>query len=939
MSVDLTARLDDFRTRESSQRNRWSSIVTAMGGLPEGVVTFVFTDIEGSTRLWEDAPEAMMNALAQHDNAIDEAVAAHSGVSVKPRGEGDSRFIVFAQATDAVAAVSQMQTSMSEVEWVTPRPICIRASVHTGSADLQLGDYYGAAVNRAARLRAIAHGGQTVISNTTWELVQENLPEAITFTDMGEHALKDLTRPEHVYQLNPPGIPDSFPALASLNAVPNNLPQQLTDFVGRDKELKEAEHLLGQTRLLTILAPGGTGKTRLAIQAAADLTTDYPDGAFFISLADVSTSGDIVQTIAESIGVAFSSDEEPQAQLLKYLANKRQLLVFDNFEHVVDSASVVSEILRATGDVTIIVTSRTKLGLTGETVLALGGLDTEWDTDEDALSTSGVRLFLDAAKRAEPSFALDSDNLASLSRILTLTGGMPLAILLAAAWVDVLPVAEIATEISKSLDFLETEMGDIPDRHRSVRAVFDYSWELLSPAERKVFAALSVFRGGFSREAADQVAGASIRDLATLVSKSLVTANATKDRYTVHELLRQYADSALQEDPQIFEEVHNGHCVYYASFLERIFDEILTERQPEAIEEIEADLENARDAWRYALQARDADMGRKVILPIMYLYEIRGWYLAGVALFEEGVSAFGVDSSAPNQRVLGALSIAFRSYFLALLGQPNPEAVLEAIGILRESDDVIGFWVSMQGLAITMAYTGQPDAMVAATVEMIEVGKTQDDPFYEAAGKNWRSLAAMLSNDVDTAQRLLPEAMVVYEERNEYYYMTWNLWLRAWVATSEARTDEAIALLASQVERCRHIGYRRGLMVGLEGLAQAQEAAGNLEAAERAYIESIATAEETGIVSGVLTMMTKTARVQALTGRRTAAIERLATVIAEPMSAQQAMADTVSALEMATDALAEIRNDVNDSEYEAAYERGQAVPYEVAAKQLIESLN
>jgi class 3 adenylate cyclase len=252
-----------------------------MGGLPEGVVTFVFTDIEGSTRLWDDAPDTMLEALQQHDDAIDEVVMDHNGVPVKPRGEGDSRFIVFADASDAVAAVSDIQAQLSAIEWVTPRQIRVRASVHTGAADLQLGDYYGSAVNRAARLRGIAHGGQTVISGTTWELVQDDLPAGVTATDMGDHALKDLTRPEHVYQLNPPGLPDSFPPLTSLDAVPNNLPQQLTDFVGRDTELAEAKSLLAQTRLLTILAPGGTGKTRLAIQAAADMVDEYADGVFF----------------------------------------------------------------------------------------------------------------------------------------------------------------------------------------------------------------------------------------------------------------------------------------------------------------------------------------------------------------------------------------------------------------------------------------------------------------------------------------------------------------------------------------------------------------------------------------------------------------------------------------------------------------------------------
>jgi tetratricopeptide (TPR) repeat protein len=332
-------------------------------------------------------------------------------------------------------------------------------------------------------------------------------------------------------------------------------------------------------------------------------------------------------------------------------------------------------------------------------------------------------------------------------------------------------------------------------------------------------------------------------------------------------------------------------------------------------------------------------MGRKVVVPAMILYEIRGWYPAGVSLFDEGAKAFAVESGSTEEQVVGAMSTAFACYFRALLGQPDVEAVVAATDSLRDSGDTLGFWTSMQAVAITMAHSGRPEDMVEATDEMIAVGETLDDPFWAAAGKNWRSLAAMLSEDIETARRLLPQAMKVYEVRGEYYYMTWNLWLRAWIATADARPDDAIALLARQVESCRHIGYRRGLMVGLEGLAQAQEAAGNLEAAESAYIESIATAEATGIVSGVLTMMAKTARVQALMGRPTEAIAHLASVIAEPMSANQAMADISSAREIATEILEEIKPNVDGPEYQSAYKSGVAVPYEVAAKQLIQSLD
>lgn len=255
--------------------------------MPTGTVTFLFTDVQGSTHAWEQSPDLIMKALAQHDEAVVGAASKHGGVVVKPRGEGDSRFIVFQSAVDAVAGVTDMQRQLADIEWVTPSPLLVRMSIHTGTAELDDGDYYGSTVNRAARLRGIAHGGQTVISRATWELVQDSLPPGVTIRDMGEHGLKDLTRPEHVYQLEIEGLVNDFPPLLSLDAVPNNLPVQLTEFIGRETELTEVTDLLSTTRLLTILAPGGSGKTRLAIQAAANLIENFPDGVFFVGLADI----------------------------------------------------------------------------------------------------------------------------------------------------------------------------------------------------------------------------------------------------------------------------------------------------------------------------------------------------------------------------------------------------------------------------------------------------------------------------------------------------------------------------------------------------------------------------------------------------------------------------------------------------------------------------
>jgi len=253
---------------------------------------------------------------------------------------------------------------------------------------------------------------------------------------MGLHRLKDLTRPEQVFQLDIDDLPRSFPPLRSLDAVPNNLPVQLTDFVGRHSELDDAKRVVGDTRLLTILAPGGAGKTRLAIRIAADLASDFSDGVFFVALAPIGSSSEIVQTVAESLGIALSTDDDLESQLLAYLSSKCQLLVFDNFEHVADGSGIVAEILRSASDVKIIVTSRSKLRISGETVMTLHGMETTWESEEEAFRAGGVQLFVNAAQRADAMFSLSNDDLAPLADILDQVGGMPLGIELAAAWVD-----------------------------------------------------------------------------------------------------------------------------------------------------------------------------------------------------------------------------------------------------------------------------------------------------------------------------------------------------------------------------------------------------------------------------------------------------------------------------------------------------------------------
>lgn len=908
-----------------------------MVDLPGGVVTFLMTDVEGSTRAWEASPESMMEALKQHDDAIESAVAAHHGVCVKPRGEGDSHFIVFGSVRDAVAGAAEMQRRLAAVDWVTPHPLLVRAALHTGGAEVHLDDYYGSTVNRVARLRAIAHGGQTIMSRATWELVQDRLPVGVTIRDMGEHRLKDLTRPEHVFQLDIAGLRSSFPPLTSLEALPNNLPRQLTEFVGRDSELAEVTRLLRDTRLLTIQAPGGAGKTRLAIQAAADLAAEHPDGVFFIGLADITSDGDIVQAVSESLGLGLSSDEDVETQLLTYLGNKRQLLIFDNFEHLRDRVGILTEILRAAPEVTVLVTSRAKLNLMGETVLTIGGLETTWATPEEAFQASGVELFLDGAARSDPGFRLAGEDLDAVAEILRLTGGMPLAILLAAAWVDMLPVREIAAEIAKSLDFLETEIADIPDRHRSVRAVFDYSWSTLGEDERTIFAALSVFRGGFTREAAHEVVGASLRHLANLAGKSLVTSSPDTGRYAVHELLRQFAEEELLLDQERAREVRAAHAAFYAGVMDDASALIFRCDQRLMASTVEGDIDNIRVAWRHYLATNNPGAVRRFVPAFYLLYELRGWYRAGLALFDEVVEAFDEASADPAAAVVRGLARAAQAWSLALLGQPDAgmATVESAIETMGEAGELIDDWIVLQCRAICLAYVGRSDDMAAALDAGLARCAQLDDPYWTASLKNWRSFAAVLGGDSATASILVPEALHVLEARHDHYFTTWSLWLLALIATEEGRPQDAIDLFGRQVIRAREIDYLRGSVVAAEGLGDANVAAGRLEAAESAYIESLAAAEQMGMLSDMLGLMTKIGKIRGMRDRAVEAVELLAMVHAQPIGRQQSFTEKVPIRDTASEALETLRAEMDPAEYEAAHARGVATPFETAAKDLL----
>src|SRR5579862_913347 len=430
----------------------------------EKLLTFLLTDIEGSTRMWEQAPNAMGQALDRHRRLVADSVRRHAGKLVLERGEGDSTFSVFERPTDALACICDLQRALHAEPWPPGATIRVRAAVHTGVAEERDGDFNSSAVNRCARIRALAHGGQTLVSRATYELVQGRLPEGASLLSLGSRRLKDLSQPESLYQLVHPDLPSDFPALLSLDSLPTNLPAQVSSFIGREREMAEVQRALKQTRLLTLTGSGGCGKTRLALQAAAEALEEYADGIWLVELAALSDASLLAQTVAVALGLR----EEPGRPLLEtlttYLRGKRLLLLLDNCEHLVHAcAQLTDNLLRACPELSILAASREALNVSGETVWRVPSLGlpdeleailAEKQPAAALLEFDAVRLFADRARAQNARFRITRESATAVAEICCRLDGIPLAIELAAARTRAMTVEQIAGRLDARLAVL-----------------------------------------------------------------------------------------------------------------------------------------------------------------------------------------------------------------------------------------------------------------------------------------------------------------------------------------------------------------------------------------------------------------------------------------------------------------------------------------------------
>jgi predicted ATPase/Tfp pilus assembly protein PilF len=835
---------------------------------------FLYTDIEGSTQLWEKHGEAMSAVLDRHDEILLNCIERCDGHS------GDGMLAVFEgnEAEPLVCAIA-MQRRLAVERWTAIDELRIRVAVHAGPADFRADDYFGSTVNRLARLMGTAWGGQIILTPDVMAVT--SLPDGATLQDLGIHLLKDLTEPQQVFGLVHEDLPlQEFPPLRSMSSRPNNLPRQPTPLVGREEELAELSELLAKPdcRLLTLVAPGGMGKTRLGLQAAAEQIDEFGHGVFFVPLAGVTSVDNLPSTIAKALQLSFYGAEDLESQLHNYLREKHLLLLLDNFEHLIDGARSVADILAAAPEVKIVATSRRRLLLQAEWTFDVAGLPVP---EKGHLETAGpygaVELFLQSARRVQPGFNPAPEDVQAIVRVCRLVDGMPLALELAAAWVNTLSCQEIAAEIQQDLDLLATEMHDVPIRQRSVQTVFEHAWSDLSYDEQAAFAKLSVFRGGFRREAAQELTGATLRVLAELINKSLVARDDT-GRFQVHELLRQFAAAKLGEVEEDSKASRERHAAYFCSFLKGIEESLIRGARIGPVEQINEELDNVLLAWRWAIEHSSLVLLEQSMRSLFWFYEAKAWYSEGEEAFRlaaESLSAMEQAGGEENKRLklIKTHFLVREAWFASRLSRySEARAIVPADAeALIGGDDLEGGWVAA-GLEINTLYG-------MGNFEGARCHLQGYDEKYERNhdyGRSWPwSKAQTLTNlgrasgalgEYDEARQLLQEGLEILRPLGDHIGVMLYLHTLGGVVRILGDREDAKKLFQEGLDLAEAHSYPMGVALALSDLGDLAYEEGEYETAKLRFESSLAFSDEIGDRRGKALALTNLGRVAAALG-------------------------------------------------------------------------
>jgi predicted ATPase/class 3 adenylate cyclase len=800
-----------------------------MRQLPRGTVTLLFTDIEGSTRLLHELGRDLYGeTLREHQRLLRQVWERHHGHEIDT--EGDAFFVAFARASDALAAAVDAQRVLAEASWPGGRELRVRIGVHSGEVSERGGKYVGVAVHRAARIAAAAHGGQVLASETARALCADEDVPAISLRDLGLHRLKDLTEAQHLYQARVDGLPSTFPPPRTLENRPTNLPSQPTPLIGREPELAELSELAARegVRLLTLTGTGGAGKTRLALQLGAELIDRFEDGVYFVNLAALTDPALVLPTVAQTLGVREQTGEEIRQTLVDFLGTKRLLLVLDNFEQVIEAAGDVAVLLRETENLGVVVTSRSRLQLSGEHEYAVPAL-----AERDA-----VALFAERAQAVKPGFSLD-DSRAIVAEICARLDHLPLAIELAAARVKVLSEQALLERLGERLKLLTGGSRDLDERQRTLRAAIDWSYRLLDEYEQLLFRRLAAFAGGRTLEAIEAVCASdggmaidALEGVASLVDKSLLRQEEGpygESRFVMLETIHDYARELLEASGEA-SDLRRRHADYFRALAERAGPLLRGAEQQRWIDILSAEQDNLRGAIGYLVETERFGEAQAVAAALAMFWETRGQFREAHEWFDE-VLADREGQASPSRAA--ALFWAGRLALFVAEWERAGALLLQAVQAARELGDPIVEALALGKHGWVLAETGNASEGIREVERAI-------------------ALARQIGDDWTTAE-LLNDGALTYDR------------------TEPERTLE---LLAESLALRRKLGDRLNVADSLNNLGYCESTNGQAQLAEEHLQEGLRLAGEIGDLRHIALILGNLGNVSLFSGDYAAAIER-----------------------------------------------------------------
>jgi predicted ATPase/class 3 adenylate cyclase len=833
-----------------------------MTDLPSGTVTFLFTDIEGSTQLWEQSPESMKSALARHDAILRDAVESNHGYVIKTTGDGCHA--AFSTAIDAAKASLAAQRGLQNIAEFLDQPkalenpgvsLRVRMGLHTGEAEARAGDYFGQALNRAARLMAAGRGGQILVSRTTADLVREHLPADASLLDLGEHRLKDLIQPEQVFQLSAVGLPYEFPPLRSLNAIPNNLPLQLTSFIGREHEMDELNRILPRegTRLLTLIGPGGTGKTRLSLQLAAEQLSEFKDGVWLVELAPVSDPGLILQTVASVLSLREQLGMPLADIALNYLRAKQLLLILDNCEHLVEAcAELAEQFLQVSLRLKILASSREALGVSGEIIYRVPSLSLpgqEHPSPEGLARSESAQLFVERATATNPKFSLTISNAPYVAQICQRLDGIPLAIELAAARATVFTPEQIAGRLDDRFRLLTGGSRTALPRQQTLRALIDWSYDVLTDDECRLLRRLSVFVGGWTFEAAEALCPDLdlLELLPQLVNKSLVVVDeeAGASRYRLLETIRQYARDKLLDHGEA-EQTRKRHLAYFGELAENGETKLWTDEALLWVNRFEADHDNLRAAIAWGLD-NDLDAALHIVAALPNFWFRRGYETEGRRLVEQALAKDEASrpggAEPPRDRKILVMRAWQSLCFLEFSQGDQSRAIMAAdkcATLARElgDDRVLAMVLGFAAAAKLVGFDQESvDQLIS---EAVEAARRSGDKY--ALGIALGLLASRMMADperVPAADAYAAEGLALLKESGNRFGYLMMQFSMAMGARFAGRFDDARSQMLPLYPMFLGIGDRHRANMIRSELAHIDRIQGRYDQAEAAYRETI----------------------------------------------------------------------------------------------------